>query len=186
MEEEVFKENQEIIVSRPPLWKQALTYGIYYAILSILISIIMYATGSMMSKAVSTVSMVIMVVAIVLIQLHYRKSTGGFVTYGQSLVIALLSMVFAAIPIAIFTFILYKFIDPSLIEQLRLVAEERLVEQGNLSQEQIDTALSFSSKFQTPVTIALSQFINLPLTGLIIGAISSIFIKKESPDKIFE
>lgn len=46
--------------------------------------------------------------------------------------------------------------------------------------------MAFSSKFQTPAILAFSQFFNLPLTGVIIGLISSIFVKKQSPDNIFD
>ncbi len=186
MEEQEFSTRQEIPEKPVSLWKQAMTYGLYYAVVSIIISIALYAAGAMMAKPVQYISIAVMIAAVVLIQLHYRKTLGGYITYGQSLVIAILSMFLAAIPIAMFTFILYKYIDPGLIDQLRMMAEEKLVEQGKLSQEQIDAALAITSKFQTPLTISLGQIFNLPLMGLIIGLISSIFIKKVEPDKIFE
>ncbi len=168
-----------------PMWKHAINYGLYYAALSIVISVIVYMTGSMTAKPVQWITTVVMIVAVVLIQLHYRKTLGGFISYGQSVGIAVLSMLMAAVPIAIYTFCLYKFIDPGLLDQIKLAAEEVLVERG-MSEEQINMAMSISSKFQTPTTISLSSFINLPLMGVIIGLISSIFIKKQSPDIIFE
>lgn len=186
MDEPVFNGQEIPEESRPPFWKSAMTYGIYYAIVSIILTAIIYAGGLMTSPAVTYISIGVMVIVMIFLQLHYRKSLGGFVTYGQSLAIAVASMFFASILIAVFTYILYKFIDPGLIEQMKLMTEEKLVEQGKLSQEQIDAAMAFSGKFQTPGLISLMQLINLPLTGLIIGAITSIFIKKESPDKIFE
>lgn len=176
---------QEMSEPGRPMWKYAVTYGLYYAILSIVITVIMYITGSMMAKSVQWITSLVMLATIVLIQLHYRKTLRGSISYGQSLGVAVLSMVFAAIPIAIFTWALYKFIDPGLLDMIRLTAEEQLVEQG-LSEAQIDAALTISSKFQTPAILAVSQFFNLPFMGVIIGLISSIFIKKQNPDKIFE
>lgn len=186
MEEQESTTMQEAPVIKNPLWKQAMMYGIYYAVLSIVLSVILYAAGLMMAKPMQYVSIAILIAAIVLIQLHYRKMLGGYISYGQSLVIALLSMLFAAIPIALFTYILYKFIDPGLLDQIRMMTEEKLMEQGKLSQEQIDAAMAVSSKFQSPLLISLGQLFNVPIMGLIIGLITSIFIKKESPDKIFE
>ena len=186
MEEQSENGFQETSGPKPSIWKQAITYGIYFAILSILLTVILYATGSMMSKSVQYISILIMIIAIIIIQLHYRKSLGGDITYGKSLTIAVLSMLFAGIPIAIFTYVLYAYIDPALIEQIRLATEEKLVEQGRLSQEQINATMAMTSKFQTPGIMGASQLLNTPLIGLIIGLITSIFIKKESVDKIFE
>jgi len=185
MEEQAVYQTPETAEPVRPMWKHAVTYGLYYAILSILISVIVYMTGSMQAKPVQWLSTLVMIAAIVVIQFHYRKAMGGYLSYGQSVGVAVLSMLFAAIPIAVYTYILYKFIDPGLIEQIRLAAEEQMVERG-LPEEQINTALAFTSKFQTPGILAFSQFFNMPLTGLIIGLISSIFVRKKSPDSIFE
>jgi cobalamin synthase len=186
MEEQELTGPQETAEKKSSVWKSAMTYGLYYAIFSIVLSVIIYAAGLMMSKPVSYVTMAIMIVVVVLIQLHYRKSLGGYITYGQSLAISVLSMLCTAIPIAIFTYILYKYIDPGLLEQIKMATEEKMLAKGNLSQEQVDAAMTITSKFQTPVTIAFGQIVSLPLMGLIIGLITSIFIKKASPDKIFE
>ncbi|HNZ68267.1 MAG: DUF4199 domain-containing protein [Prolixibacteraceae bacterium] len=177
---------QKDAAPRPSLWKQAATYGIFYALLSILISVIVYATGSMMSEPVQYITILVTIVAVILIQLHYRKMLGGTISYGQAVGIVVLSLLFAAIPVGIYTYCLYKFIDPGLIDQMMLNMEEKLVEQGSLSQDMIEDYLTLFSKFQTPGFMGMSQVLNLPLTGLIIGLISSIFVRKVSPDKIFE
>jgi hypothetical protein len=186
MEEETFNGQNEPAAPAPSFWRSAMTYGLYYGILSIVISVILYAAGLMLASWVAWITFAIMIAAIILIQMHYRKSTDGFITYGQSLGIAVASMLCASFLSAIFTYILYNFIDPGLIDQINLYAEEKMVQRGGMSQEQIDLALSFSKKFQTPPVLAVSQIFSLPLMGLIIGAITSIFIKKVSPDKIFD
>jgi Protein of unknown function (DUF4199) len=186
MEEETFTGQNEPAAPAPSFWKSAMSYGLYYGILSIVLSVILYAAGLMIASWVQWISIAIMIAVILLIQMHYRKTIGGFITYGQSLGIAVASMFCASFLIAIFTYILYKFIDPGLIDQINMFTEEKMAQGGKMTQEQIDMAMSFSKKFQTPPVIAISQIFSLPLIGLIIGAISSIFVKKESPDKIFE
>ncbi len=180
MEPDVFKENVEIQPERPGFWQSAMTYGLYYAIVSIALTVVLYATGNMMSKAVQWLSIVVMIAAVVIIQLAYRKSLGGYMSYGQGLGIAVLSMVCASVIIAIFTFILYKFIDPGLIEQIKLATEEQLYQRG-MPDEQINTAMAISSKFQTPAIMSVMAIINLAVMGLISGAITAIFTKKASP-----
>jgi heme/copper-type cytochrome/quinol oxidase subunit 4 len=185
MEEQTACMGQEMPEAEKPMWKHAITYGLYYAALSIVISVIAYMTGTITAQPLQWISTLIMIVAVVLIQLHYRKTLGGYISYGQSLGIAVLSLLMAAVPIAIYTWCLYTWIDPGLLEQIRLTTEEQLVGRG-MSEEQISATMAFSSKFQTPAILAFSQFFNLPLTGVIIGLISSIFVKKQSPDNIFD
>ncbi len=161
------------------VWKSAMTYGLYFAIASILVSVVFYVTGNPFSKGAQFASYGVMIVGVVLIQLAYRKALGGSMTYGQGLVIALLSFLFASIIMAIYTILLYEVIDPGLKEQLRLFTEQKMVEQGKLSQEQIDAALTMTQKFQTPVFMAISSLFSYTFLGLIIGLITSIFIQKK-------
>ncbi len=168
-----------------PMWKSALTYGVYYAVLGIAITVIFYATGNILSKALQPVGVAIMVAAIVAIQLTYRKQLGGYISYGQALSVAVFSMFFASVISSVFTYLLYAVIDPGLIEQIRLATEEQLYERG-MSDEQIAAAMQISAKFQSPLIIAISGLFAAPFFALIIGLITSIFIKKNDPEKIFE
>lgn len=182
MEPDVINENVEF--EKPGLWKSAMTYGLYYAIISIVITVAFYATGNMTSKVSQWIGIAIMIVAVVLIQLTYRKQLGGYMTYGQGLVIALLSMLSASIITAIFIFVLYEFIDPGLLDQIKLATEEQMYQKG-LPDDQIAAATAVASKFQTPAIIAIGSIFSLTFMGLIFGAIAAIFTKKQSPDAIF-
>jgi hypothetical protein len=185
MEPNVLNENADLQPEKTGLWKTALTYGLYYALISIVLSVIFYATGNMTSKINQGLGVVIMIAAIILFQLSYRKQLGGWITYGQSLGIAVASSFFASLLIAVFTYVLYAIIDPGLIEQIKLASEEQLYQRG-MTDEQINAALALTSKFQTPAMIAISSVFSLTFMGLIIGAIAAIFTKKPSPDKIFD
>lgn len=180
MEPDVINENVEIQPGRPGFWQSAMTYGLYFAIVSIALTVVLYATDNMTSKASQWMSIVVIIAAVVIIQLAWRKSLGGYMSYGQGLGIAVLSLVCASVIIAIFTFILYKFIDPGLIEQIKLATEEQLYQRG-MPDEQINAAMAISSKFQTPAIMAVMSIINMAVMGLIIGAVAAIFTKKPSP-----
>lgn len=182
MERNEINENAEL--EKPGLWKSAMTYGLYYAIISIAITVAFYATGNMTSKVSQWLGIAVMIVAVVLIQLAYRKQLGGYMTYGQGLVIALLSMVCASIITAVFIFVLYEFIDPGLLDQIKLATEEQMYQKG-LPDDQISAAMAVTSKFQTPVVIAIGSIFSMAFMGLIFGAIAAIFTKKQSPDAIF-
>lgn len=52
---------------------------------------------------------------------------------------------------------------------------------ANLSEEQIETALSYTAKFTTPVMMMVWGFITYIVISAIIGLLAAIFIKKEDP-----
>jgi hypothetical protein len=181
METELMKENTEIQPENQGLWKTSVIYGLYYALVSIALTVVFYATGNMTSTVFQGLGIVVMIAAIVIIQISYRKSLGGWMTYGQGLSIGLVSMVAGSVIVAIFTFILYKFIDPELIAQIKLMTEEKFYQQG-MSDEQIRATMAFTEKFQTPAIISFMTIVNFAIMGLIISAITAIFTKKQSPD----
>ena len=184
METDFFKESPETQPENQGLWKTSVIYGLYYALISIALTVVFYATGNMASTASQWLGVIVMIAAIVIIQIAYRKSLGGWMTYGQGLSIGLVSMVCASVIIAIFTFVLYKFIDPDLINQIRMMTEEKLYQQG-MADDQISTTLAFTEKFQTPAIISVMVIVNLAFMGLIISAITAIFTKKQAPGPIF-
>lgn len=185
MEPEILNKDTEIQAGTPNIWKSAMTYGLYFALASIALTVILYATNNMTSKANQWLGLVIMVAAVILFQLAYRKALGGYISYGQALGIAVLSVFFASIITAIFTYVLYKFIDPGLIDQIMLATEEKMVERG-LPEDQLEAAMAMSSKFSSPGFISVISIFSLTFYGLIIGAISAIFTKKPDTKTIFE
>jgi len=159
-------------------------YGLYIGIVLILVSVVYYATGNSFAKSAQYVSYLVMIAGVVFIQINYKKSLGGTMSYGQGLVIALLSMIVAGILAAIYTILLYKVIDPSLIDQMRAFTEEQMLKKG-ISEEQMEAAMAVASKFQKPVFMAVMSIVTYAFLGLIIGLIASIFTQKK-PAEIVE
>jgi hypothetical protein len=107
-------------------------------------------------------------------------------TYGEALGVGVLTLVFASLISSVYTYILYTVIDPSLQEQMRLVMEEQLVNQGKLPEEQIEMAIQMASKFQSPMMMFFMGIFGGALTGLIISLITSIFTQKKPADAFAE
>lgn len=168
------------------VWKSSLTPGLYLGIFLILISVVFYVTGNVFSKTAQYLGFPIMLVGVIWGQITYKKVLGGTMTYGQAVVAGLLTMVFASILTSVYTFILYKFVDPSLIEQLHLFTEEQMVLQGNVPEEQMEMALQWSTKFQTPLVMLVSGLFGGAFIGLIISLITAIFTKKNPSDEVPE
>jgi Na+-transporting NADH:ubiquinone oxidoreductase subunit NqrD len=61
-----------------------------------------------------------------------------------------------------------------------------LLKQGNISEEQLDMAMSISSKFMTPAMMLISAIFVGAFSGLIISLITSIFTQKKPVDDFVE
>ena len=166
------------------IWKSTLTIGIYLAIALILVSVIFYVTGNPFSKVGQYLSYPIMIGGIILGQLAYKKALGGTLTYGQAVGAGVLTMVFASVISGIYTYLLYSVIDPSLQEQMRIFTEEQMVAQGNVPEAQMEVALSWAAKFQTPAMMFVMSVVGGAFIGTIISLITSIFVKKNPSDEV--
>ena len=161
------------------LWKSSLSFGLYLGLALVIVSVGYYATGNMFDNSVQWVTYGIMIAGIIIAQLQYRKSLGGFMTYAQALGIGLLTMLFASVITGFFTYILYAVIDPSLQDQMKLAMEEQLVRQGNISEEQLDMAVEMASKFRKPAIMFFMNIIGGAFIGLLISLLTSIFTQKK-------
>jgi len=168
------------------VWKSSATSGVYIGIVLILISVIFYVSGNTFAKSSQYIGYVVMIMGVIYAQINFRKLLGGEMTYGQAFGAGVISMLFASILSGIYTYVLYKIIDPSLQEQLRLFTEEQIVKQGRVSEEQIDMAVEMAAKFQKPIMMLIFAIIGGTLIGLIISLITSIFTQKKPSEEIVE
>lgn len=166
-------------------WKSAMTHGLYLGIVLILYSVILYVTGQNLNPTLGYISYVIMAAGVVYFQIQYRNNElGGYISYGKALGYGVAMMACAGVIQSLYTVILMKYIDPTIIDQIRVMQEEQMMAQG-LSDQQIEQASSMMSMFQSPIIIAISGLFGFALVGLIISVISSIFVKKADDDSAF-
>jgi hypothetical protein len=125
-----------------------------------------------------------MIGGVIWAQLNYKKALGGTLTYGQGVASGVLAFTFASLLSSIYTFILYKFIDPSLTEQLRIFTEEQILKQGNVPEEQVEMAVNIATKFLTPTMMLVMGILGGAFMSLIISLITSIFMKKNPSDEV--
>jgi hypothetical protein len=79
---------------------------------------------------------------------------------------------------AVFTYILYKFIDTSLIAKLLALIEEAMGGRG-YTQKQIDAAMMIQKKIMIPEILPVLGIIVSMFFGTIISLIVSIFTRNE-------
>lgn len=167
-------------------WKSAMIYGLYLSLALVLFSVILYATGLILNQKLGYVSLILTVAGIIFAQITYRnKEMNGSISYGQAVGFGVAIMLFAGIVTALYTMILYSFVDPGLIDQMKTMQEQAMAQKG-LSEEQIEQAMTITAKMMTPGWMSIMGLVGSIFSGLIVSLITSIFVKKQNDDAFDE
>jgi hypothetical protein len=174
-------ENQKQSILKP-----AMNYGLIIGVFLVAFSVIQWSLNLMMNKSMSWSIYLLMIVCLYIFAKKYRDDhLGGYISYGKALGFSVLTLAFASFIFGFYNFILYKFIDPGLADMIFEKSREQMLENNTeLSEEQIDTALSFSRKFMTPAALFIGTMLSTVFFGFIISLITSIFVMKK--DKSFD
>lgn len=167
-------------------WTSAMVYGLYLALVLTLFSVILYVSGLILNTKVSYASFVLVIAGIVIAQINYRnRELNGVITYSQALGFGVAIMFFAGIVSALYTLILYSIVDPGLIDQMKIMQEEALLQKG-LSDDQIEATMVMTSKMMTPAWMSIMGLIGSVFSGTIVSLVTSIFVKKQPNEDAFD
>jgi len=104
---------------------------------------------------------------------------GGTLSYGQGLGFGVLLCFFASIIVGFASYLYLKFIDASFIQFTLNELESGYNEAGNLTDDQVNAALSWSKMVISPLGIFFTSLIGTTLIGLICSLIIAAFTKKD-------
>ncbi|MFZ2338461.1 MAG: DUF4199 domain-containing protein [Bacteroidales bacterium] len=161
------------------VWKANLTNGVILGLTGIVYTLIVYFFDLTLNKVQGYVFLVILFVALYFLIKSYRdNSLHGQMTYGQAVGAGMVIFLYYSIITAIFTYILFAFIDPGLIDKQIAYAEEIMQKRG-LPQEAMDAAMKIQQKMIKPAIIAPMSLLSNMLYGLIMSLIIGIFVRNE-------
>ena len=161
------------------VWKANLTNGLILALAGIVYSLVMFFLDLSINKAQGYIFILIEFVILFFLVKSYRDNyMHGMITFGQALGAGVIICLYYSVIMAVFTYFLYAFIDPNLVDKTLAIAEEQLLKRG-LPQAQIDTAMGVQSKIMTPAFIAPMSILGNMFQGLIMSLIIAAFVKKE-------
>lgn len=175
-----------------PLLKSSLTYGLYVALISIFVNVIIWAGGVMESLGifgsviVALISFVISFVILFIFTKNYRnKEFEGYISFAEAFKFAMLVTVVSTVILVIYTYIFHSFIDPNYMENLMASMQQKtleFMESRGVPDASIDQAME---KFKEIPTIA-KTLRQTALSGIIGGAIISLIVaaivKKKAED----
>jgi hypothetical protein len=161
--------------------------GIYYGLITgtvmIVFSLIMFLLDLYLNKAVNWIGYIFLIAGMVYGTLEFRKKySNGFLTYGKAFTSCFWIGLFAGIIASIYLFVFIQFIHPGFINEMLDQARESMVtSRPEMTEEQVEQALSMSAKFMTPVMMVIWGLVAYAAVSAVIGLILAIFLKKEDP-----
>jgi predicted membrane protein len=163
----------------------AMMHGLYLGLALILNNLIFYISGNPFSDVSGYLTYVIIIAGIGFAMWTFAKlNTEEGLPYSRALGLGTLIAVFGGILFAFFTYILYKFIEPGLIEKMLATMEEKLLAQG-YKDDFVEKMLGTQKNFMTPGIMSFSQVFFVTLMGFVFSLILAIFFKKEPENPFY-
>jgi len=166
---------------KAPFWKPALIYGAILGFVSVFLSLVFYFIGMATVSWTNWVNMLVGLALLVYLMIQYRNvHLGGYASFGQIFVMVLVSAgIVSTIIGAIYQYLLFTVIDPGLVDQLRIVAEEKIMSNSRIPESMYDDILEKMEKRMSVSRMIRMALILGPVVNAFIGLIVAAFIKKE-------
>lgn len=160
----------------------AMSHGLYMGLALVLNSVIWYVMGSPFSPTGAYLSYAIIIAGIAWTMRSYKENDPkAGLPYGRALGLGTLQSLFASLILAFFTFVLFKLVDPGLIDKFFTFLEEQLLRSG-ASENLTDSTMVMYRKVLTPLVYSLLQVFSVTFYGFIFSLILAIFFKKQPTD----
>jgi len=162
---------------------QGVYYGLLTGVVLIVYSLLLFILNQHLNKTLGYVGYLFLIGGMVWGTLEYRKTyMNGFMSYGKAFTACFMIGLFAGILASLYMFVFAQFIHPGFVQELLDQTREQIVNRNaNLTEEQIEQAVSTSAKFMSPPLMAIWGFIAYTLISAVISLILAIFLKKEDP-----
>lgn len=161
------------------IWKANLTNGLILGLIGIVYTLVLYFLDMSTNKTLGYIFFIILIVVLYFLVKSCRDNyMHGMITFGQALGAGVIICLYYSIIIAVFSYILYAFIDTGLINKLIAMSEEAQLKRG-LTQEQIDLGMKVTRKIMTPTFLSLMSIVSNMFFGTIMSLLVAMFVRKE-------
>lgn len=161
------------------VWKANLNNGLILGMAGIVYTLVIYFLDMTFNRSMSYIFLLIAVFLLYFLIKSYRDNyLHGIITYGQAFGAGVIIFLYYSILSAIFTYLLFKVIDPALPAKMIAFVEETMVKKG-IPEASLDTVMAIQKKILKPEIMAPFSIINNMLFGTLISLIIGVFVRKE-------
>ncbi|MFI5171093.1 MAG: DUF4199 domain-containing protein [Chitinophagales bacterium] len=155
--------------------------GLLFVFILIIIMLITHMfRETMMEKSnqIAWIEYLMLLVAIIITQMQIRQKVyDGKMAYGQAFGSGMLFVALVAAVFSVFTLIFYLFIGPEVLNEMKVIAENTLREQG-MDETEVKKRMDFTVKIFTPVGMFVVSLVGYLFVGTILSLIASIFTQR--------
>ena len=163
--------------------KTGLTYGIYLGLILLLIQVVLYVTGMALEGIQWPMYIYYLIfLVMIFIAVHsFKKSNGGFLSISEAMKTGVSAAAISGVIFLVYNLLLFYVIEPGYGEMILDMSRDKMLESGNMTEEQVEMGLKFSRYMINPFIggafwIALSA-----LFGLIYSLIAGAIMKQQRP-----
>ncbi|MCF8348605.1 MAG: DUF4199 domain-containing protein [Bacteroidales bacterium] len=155
--------------------------GILIGFALIVFQLIMYLLDVPSESYVNYLAFVVLAAGLFWSIIQFRDNRlDGFISYGKAVGSGFAVGLIASVLIGVFMYFYVTYMNTGLVEQVLITAEENMLEQNpNMTDEQIEQAMSMVEIFTTPTMMAVMSFVYNVVVSVIFSLIIAIFAKRE-------
>jgi hypothetical protein len=161
-----------------------LNYGLYLGIISVLVSLVVYAMGNHVKPhwSVSVINIVIMLTMIVMGMNKFKSDNNGFMSWGQAVKIGVGLTVVSTVIVIIYNQLFINFIEPDFMQQVMQVQEQSWIDSG-MTSEGVESAKEMMQKFQGPLISSAVGLVVAAFIGFVVSAIIGAILKNSAEEQ---
>jgi hypothetical protein len=159
-------------------------YGIIAGLLMIVGYVLIYLVDAALLASLLTLSLyIILIFCMVYGGITYRKEIGGFDSFGQAFLAVFITAFLGSFFIDVFGFIMFKFIDPALVDVVKEAAIEKataMMEKFNVPDDQMEKQLKqLKATDYTPNLKSQGiRFLSSTIVGAILSLLIAVFVRR--------
>ncbi|MAZ93231.1 MAG: hypothetical protein CMF58_02340 [Lentimicrobiaceae bacterium] len=156
--------------------------GFYLGITLIIFSLLLFLLDIDLESPFRYISYIIVAAGLFWSMISYRdKYMDGFLDYKGAFSAGFYTGLIASLIAGIFAYVYAQYIDIGLTEEILMQAETEMLENNpNMTDEQIDQALTMTEKFTSPAMMGVWGFVGNLVVSTILSLIIAIFAKREN------
>ncbi len=161
----------------------AVKYGVLLGLTSIVANVIFYVLGMHLERSAITTSVgLLLVIGFVVYGIaQFKKENNFTLSLSQALKTGVGISLIAGIIGGIYLLIFAYFIEPNFTQQILEKQQEQMILQNpNMTEEQLDMAINMTKKFVTPGMLFIMGLVWSIFLGFIVSLIAGLVMKKEA------
>ena len=154
-------------------------FGLYIGVVLIAFDIILWMVSAKGTSLMQNFNIILLVAGIVLAIRFYRdKDLQGYISYKNALKMGTLLSFFASLILGFDTYVLLKFIDPSLMQVILDASEKLLIESGR-SDAEVEMMMTVTQQVTTPFILLVSTIFSITFWGALFSLLIAFLLRKE-------